>query len=58
VPAFAKAGPKALILVARNATLLREVETVVRSTNPEIEVVLIPASISDKHTVAALYESV
>lgn len=58
VPAFAKARPKALILVARNTEKLKEVETVVQSINPSVEVVLIPASISDEHAVAALYKSI
>ncbi|KIW11831.1 hypothetical protein PV08_09104 [Exophiala spinifera] len=58
VPAFAKAGPKALVLVARSLASLEATEAVVREINPSIKVLLVPTSISDEAAVTSLYETV
>ncbi|KAI1623071.1 hypothetical protein EDD37DRAFT_633756 [Exophiala viscosa] len=58
VPAFAKAGPKALVLVARNLAALRTSEAVIMEINPAIEVLLIPTSIADEAAVTNLYATV
>lgn len=58
VPAFAKAGPKALVLVGRNDSALKKVEEQVKSINSSIQVLAKSVSISDEDSVEQLYKSI
>ena len=57
-PAFAKAGAKAIVLVARSTRELADTEANVRKISPTTDVLLFPASISDETAVAKLYEMI
>ncbi|KAH6880662.1 hypothetical protein B0T10DRAFT_446296 [Thelonectria olida] len=58
VPAFAKAGAKALILVARDIQRLKEVATKVKEINPSVETLTFSLDISDNKAVKGLYEKI
>ncbi|TID01629.1 Short chain dehydrogenase andI [Colletotrichum higginsianum] len=58
VPAFAKAGPKALVLVARNESRLNTVADEVRGLNADVETLVYPVDMADAAGVAALFDRV
>ncbi|KAH6638810.1 hypothetical protein C7974DRAFT_329525 [Boeremia exigua] len=58
VPSFAAAGPKAIVLVARNAEKLREVADTIAKSHPNVETLVVPTDISDPASVTALFEKV
>ncbi|KAK5656637.1 hypothetical protein OQA88_4617 [Cercophora sp. LCS_1] len=58
VPAFAKAGPKAMVLVATNAEKLAAVEASIKEINPEIQTLSVAADISDIDSVANLFAKI
>ncbi|KAK1749787.1 hypothetical protein QBC47DRAFT_395306 [Echria macrotheca] len=58
VPAFAKAGPKAIVLVATNASKLAAVEAEVKKINPAVQTLSVATNISDADSVAALFDKV
>ncbi|KAF2871137.1 hypothetical protein BDV95DRAFT_573352 [Massariosphaeria phaeospora] len=58
VPAFAAAGAKAIVLVARNADKLAAVADSVTKNYPNVEVLSVPTDITDPAAVAALFEKV
>jgi NAD(P)-dependent dehydrogenase (short-subunit alcohol dehydrogenase family) len=58
VPAFARAGPKAIVLVARNATALAEVAEEVRKINSSIQVLQVPTDITNPASVDGLFAKV
>jgi NADP-dependent 3-hydroxy acid dehydrogenase YdfG len=58
VPAFAKAGPKGLVLVATGAAKLKEVEEEARKINPSVKVLAVPIDITDEKAVNQLFERV
>ncbi|KAJ9602258.1 hypothetical protein H2200_013113 [Cladophialophora chaetospira] len=57
-PAFAKAKPKAIVLVGRSATKLAAVEDNLRKISNDIEYLSVPTDISDQGSVDALYRIV
>jgi NAD(P)-dependent dehydrogenase (short-subunit alcohol dehydrogenase family) len=58
VASFAKARPKALVLVGRDAAQLAEAAQDVRAVDANIEVLAVPTDISDEAAVAALFDKV
>jgi len=57
-PAFAKAGAKAIVLVARNEAKLKETEETIKSLNPAVETLRFAATVSDADSVERLYETI
>ncbi|PSN74320.1 NAD(P)-binding protein [Corynespora cassiicola Philippines] len=57
-PAFAAAGAKAIVLVARNANQLNDVATEVARNNPEVQVLPMPTDITDPSAVKSLFEKI
>ncbi|KAF2826609.1 NAD(P)-binding protein [Ophiobolus disseminans] len=58
VPAFAKAGAKAIVLVARSADKLDEVAASIAASHPDVETLVVPTDIANPASVTALFESV
>ncbi|KAL5380600.1 hypothetical protein DPSP01_007664 [Paraphaeosphaeria sporulosa] len=58
VQAFAATGPKALVLVARNAKKLEEVAASVNEKFPNVETLIVSTDVADPESVAALFEKV
>ena len=58
VPAFAKAGVKAIVLVATNAEKLKSVAESVSQINSQVETLAVATDISDAESVAALFEKI
>jgi len=58
VPSFAKAGIKAIVLVATNAEKLKAVAETVHRINPQIETLEVSTDISNQASVAALFENI
>lgn len=58
VPSFAAAGPKAIVLVARNADKLKEVAETIAKSHPNVETLVVPTDIGDPTSVNALFEQV
>ncbi|KAF9877430.1 short chain dehydrogenase reductase [Colletotrichum karsti] len=58
VPAFAKAGVKAIVLVARSADRLHAVAAHAKTLNPALETLVCPTDITDEAAVKALFEQV
>ncbi len=52
---FAKAGAKALVLIARSASSLAETAADIKAINPEVETLMIPTDISDEASVNAAF---
>src|SRR6201996_2277208 len=57
-PAFAKAKPRAIVLVGRSATKLAATEDNLRRIRNEVEYLSVPTDISSQSSVDALYEAV
>ena len=57
-PAFAKAKPRAIVLVGRNAAKLSATEANLRKITTEVDYLSIPTDISDEASVAALFQTV
>jgi NAD(P)-dependent dehydrogenase (short-subunit alcohol dehydrogenase family) len=57
-PSFAAAGPKAIVLVARNADKLQEVADTLAKSHPDVETLVVPTDIGDPASVAALFDKV
>lgn len=57
-PSFAAAGPKAIVLVARNADKLQEVADTLAKSFPDVETLVVPTDIGNPASVAALFEKV
>lgn len=57
-PAFAKAGAKAIVLVARNVERLEALAMELNRAFPQVETLLFPADISDSLRVKELYQRV
>lgn len=57
-PSFAAAGPKAIVLVARNAGKLQEVADTLAKSHPDVETLVVPTDIGDPASVAALFGKV
>ncbi|KAF1968685.1 NAD(P)-binding protein [Bimuria novae-zelandiae CBS 107.79] len=55
---FAATGPKAIVLVARNAKKLDEVAAELTAQFPSVETLNVPTDIADPASVAALFEKV
>ncbi|KAK0752470.1 hypothetical protein B0T18DRAFT_436491 [Schizothecium vesticola] len=58
VPAFARAGPRGLVLVGTKRDALRTVEAAVREINPAVETLVVAANIADAAWVARLFAEV
>jgi short-subunit dehydrogenase len=58
VKAFAKAGPKAIVLVSRHETRLGDVRHEIRTINKDVQVEIIPTDIKNAESVASLWEEV
>lgn len=58
VQAFAATGPKALVLVARNAKKLEEVAASVNEKFPNVETLTVSTDVSDPASVVALFDKV
>lgn len=58
MPSFAATGPKAIVLVARNAEKLRQVADSVAKSHPSVETLCVPTDISNPASVNALFEKV
>ncbi|KAB5570411.1 hypothetical protein GE09DRAFT_706997 [Coniochaeta sp. 2T2.1] len=58
VPAFAKAGPKGLVLVASGPEKLAEVEKEAQKINPDVKTLAVPTDIRDPASVAELFNKV
>jgi NAD(P)-dependent dehydrogenase (short-subunit alcohol dehydrogenase family) len=58
VPAFAAAGAKAIVLVARNAQKLQDIVNTTQKSYPNVELLSVPTDIADPASVAALYGQV
>jgi NADP-dependent 3-hydroxy acid dehydrogenase YdfG len=58
VPSFAATGPKAIVLVARNANKLQQVAETVNKSYPEVETLVVPTDVADPAAVASLFETV
>ncbi|KAL7907508.1 hypothetical protein GGI35DRAFT_470707 [Trichoderma velutinum] len=57
-PAFAKAGAKAIILVARSEQKLNETASTLTDTNPSLQVMVAPRNITDTEAVKSLFEKI
>ncbi|KAK5049394.1 hypothetical protein LTR84_004323 [Exophiala bonariae] len=57
-PAFAKAGPKAIVLVGRNIRRLKQTEEVIRAINPNVEYISVPTDLTDPASVDRLFRLV
>lgn len=57
-PAFAKAGAKALILVARNAYKLNSLAAELNKLYPKVETLILPTDIVDSAQVKGLFEKI
>ncbi|KAK3298760.1 uncharacterized protein B0H64DRAFT_422497 [Chaetomium fimeti] len=57
-PAFAKAGPKAIVLVATNAEKLATVEGELKAINPKVQLLSVAANIADVASVDNLFAQV
>ncbi|KAK1706761.1 hypothetical protein CaCOL14_005172 [Colletotrichum acutatum] len=58
VPAFARAGAKALVLVARDEKKLTDVAAKVKELNSNVETLVYPVDMTDEAGVKALFEKV
>ncbi|KAK0611891.1 hypothetical protein B0T14DRAFT_595255 [Immersiella caudata] len=58
VPAFARAGPKGIVLVGTNVDALQISEAGVKEANPSIKTLAVAADISDASSVAELFARV
>lgn len=58
VPAFAQAGPRAMVLVGRDMTRLQATEAAARRINPHVEYVSAVTDITDAAAVATLFSFV
>ena len=58
MPAFAKANPKAIVLVARSSDALKVVEDDVTKLNSNVQVLSVPTDITDDSSVTALFDAV
>jgi len=58
VPAYAKAGVKAIVLVATNAEKLKAVAESVHKNYPQVDTLEVATNISSQESVAALFERV
>lgn len=58
MPAFAAAGAKAIVLVARNLQKLQETVESVNKTYPKVELLPVSTDIADPASVAALFSQV
>jgi NADP-dependent 3-hydroxy acid dehydrogenase YdfG len=56
--AFAKAGAKAIVLVARNVEKLKEVAVSLKALNPNVETMAAGVDIADADSIANLYEKI
>lgn len=57
-PAFAKAGAKAVVLVARNVDRLNALAAELNQLYPKVETLVLSADISDPVKIKGLYEQV
>ncbi|KAH6618407.1 hypothetical protein B0J18DRAFT_278440 [Chaetomium sp. MPI-SDFR-AT-0129] len=57
-PAFAKAGAKAIVLVATNAAKLATVEASLKAINPNVQLLSVATNIADEASVANLFATV
>lgn len=57
-PAFAKAGAKAVVLVARNEAKLNETAAEIKKINPDVETLVVSVDITDKEQVQGLFEQI
>ncbi|KAH6628110.1 hypothetical protein F5144DRAFT_549462 [Chaetomium tenue] len=57
-PAFAKAGAKAIVLVATNAEKLATVEADIKAINPNVQLLSVATNIADASSVANLFATV
>ena len=57
-PAFAKARPKALVLVARDLKRLEATKAKIQKINPDVEIMLSSTQISEPDSVAKLFDEV
>lgn len=57
-PAFAKAGVKGLVLLARNGAQLKEVAVQIRKINPKTEVMWVSVNISDAKEVESAFAKI
>ena len=55
---FAKAGARALVLIARSASSLAETVTDVKAINPNIETLVLPTDVGDERSVVAAFAKV
>jgi NAD(P)-dependent dehydrogenase (short-subunit alcohol dehydrogenase family) len=58
VASFARAHPKALVLLARNVSQLDETAQEVRAIDASIEVLTVPTDVADEAAVAAAFDQV
>ncbi|OLN85698.1 3-oxoacyl-[acyl-carrier-protein] reductase 11 [Colletotrichum chlorophyti] len=58
VPAFAKAGAKALVLVARDEAKLNEVAKRAKSLNKSLETLVCPLDVTDEAGIKSMFEKV
>lgn len=58
VPAFAAAGAKAIVLVARDAAKLKEVAEKTAKEYPNIETLVVPTDLTNPESVSSLFEQV
>ncbi|MCJ1259197.1 hypothetical protein MMC24_007033 [Lignoscripta atroalba] len=56
--AFAKAGPKAMVLVARNASELSQVGDDIRALNSKVQVLEVSADVTSEESIKALWAKV
>ncbi len=56
--AFAKARPKAIVLVSRNETGLGEVRHEIHAINKDVQVEILPTDIKNAESVASFWEKV
>lgn len=54
-PAFAKAGPKAIVLVGRDARRLKATEEAVKAINPNVDYLSVPTDLTDSASVESLF---
>ncbi|KAK3939948.1 NAD(P)-binding protein [Diplogelasinospora grovesii] len=57
-PAFAKASPKGLVLVATGASKLAKVEAEVKNLNPSVRTLAVPTDISNAAAVDSLFSTI
>jgi NADP-dependent 3-hydroxy acid dehydrogenase YdfG len=57
-PTFAKAAPKAIVLVGRDVTKLKAIEVSIKSINQEVDTIVCSTEVTDEPSLSALFSKI